>query len=440
MVFTRQKILLGAIMTQFVDRRLNSKNKSTVNRQRFIRRFKDQIKAAVANAASKRSITDIQNGEKISIPKKDIDEPTFRHGAGGRRETVYAGNKEFLSGDKIQRPPSQSGPSQGSGGEASDQGEGTDDFIFELNKDEFLEIFFEDLELPDLLKTKLMEIPNYSTQRLGISTQGVPTNIDIVRSFRNALGRRIAFSMPYKTKLLEAEEQLKKLLKSKAKNSPENNSEIELLEKSIEELKRKIKAVPFIDTSDVRYHNILRVPKPTTRAVMFCIMDVSGSMDEAKKEIAKRFFILIYLFLTKSYEKIHLVFIRHHTTAKEVDENEFFYSRETGGTVVSSALELLKSIITERYPTSDWNIYCAQASDGDNWNADSPRCEAILNEEIMPLVQYFSYVEIMPRHHQSLWRSYLGVQKSHHNFAMQSINSISEILPIFRELFKRKAS
>src|SRR3989338_6106597 len=129
---------------------------------------------------------------------------------------------------------------------------------------------------------------------------------------------------------------------------------------------------------------------------MFCVMDVSGSMDEAKKEIAKRFFILLYLFLTKNYETIELVFIRHHTTAKEVNEKEFFYSRETGGTVVSSALELMRDIILYRYSSADWNIYGAQASDGDNWNNDSPRCADILMRDIMPYVQYFAYVEIMP--------------------------------------------
>jgi uncharacterized sporulation protein YeaH/YhbH (DUF444 family) len=171
---------------------------------------------------------------------------------------------------------------------------------------------------------------------------------------------------------------------------------------------------------------------------MFCVMDVSGSMDEAKKEIAKRFFILLYLFLTRNYKKINLVFIRHHTVAKLVDEEEFFYSRETGGTVVSSALELAYQIIIEKYPTTDWNIYVAQASDGDNWNADSPKCQTILQEQIMPLVQYYAYVEILPRHHQSLWRAYGAVKDQYPNFAMRSINEQKDIYPVFRDLFKRK--
>ena len=162
-------------------------------------------------------------------------------------------------------------------------------------------------------------------------------------------------------------------------------------------------------------------------------------MDEAKKEIAKRFFILLYLFLTKNYNQIELVFIRHHTSAKEVSEEEFFYSRETGGTVVSSALELLYDIIEKRYSPSAWNIYVAQASDGDNWNADSPYCQQLLLEKIMPLLQYFAYIEIMPRHHQSLWEVYQAVQDAYPNFAMQNIDEVKDIYPVFRELFKRKA-
>ena len=205
-------------------------------------------------------------------------------------------------------------------------------------------------------------------------------------------------------------------------------------------MKEKITAIPFVDTSDILYNRTTKQINPSTQAIMFCVMDVSGSMDEAKKDMAKRFFILLYLFLTRSYQKIQIIFIRHHTSAKEVGEQEFFYSRETGGTVVSSALELIYDIIIDRYATNDWNIYVAQASDGDNWNADSPYCQSLLKEKIMPLVQYYAYIEIMPRHHQSLWNSYLTVKEENSNFAMQTISKPSEIFPVLHALFKRKAS
>lgn len=167
-------------------------------------------------------------------------------------------------------------------------------------------------------------------------------------------------------------------------------------------------------------------------------MDVSGSMDEAKKDLAKRFFILLYLFLTKNYETIEIMFIRHHTSAKEVDEKDFFYSRETGGTVVSSALELMADLIHDRYPLNEWNIYGAQASDGDNWNNDSPHCKEVLVNRILPVVQFFAYVEIMPRNHQSLWNEYLSIKSTYNNFAMQSISAMKDIYPVFRELFKHQ--
>jgi len=132
---------------------------------------------------------------------------------------------------------------------------------------------------------------------------------------------------------------------------------------------------------------MVRVPVPSSKAVMFCIMDVSGSMTQSIKDIAKRFFILLYLFLERNYKQIELVFVRHHTHAKEVDEQEFFYSRETGGTIVSSALKLTADIIDARYSPADWNIYIAQASDGDNWDGDSASCADILSKQILDKVQ-----------------------------------------------------
>lgn len=442
-------------MTQFIDRRLNGKNRSTVNRQRFIRRFKNQIKAAVSEAIQKRSIKDIESGEQIIIPHKDVSEPIIHHGSGGKREYTIPGNKEYARGDRLKRPDKSSG-NEGEDSQASNQGEGLDDFSFYLTKEEFLDLFFEELALPDMIKTRLAEIPSIETVRAGFSTTGTPPNINILRSFRNALSRRLAFHGGYDNAIaqLELEKQTLQAVIEQLKNNDKNENnklnkvlttqlrelkiKIELVNEKIATLSQKKSLIPFIDSFDLRYTSRVKRPKITTQAVMFCIMDVSGSMDETKKDIAKRFFILLYLFLVKAYQKIQIVFIRHHTTAKEVDEQEFFYSRETGGTVVSSALELVKKIIIERYPTADWNIYIAQASDGDNWNADSPLCSEILKNFIMPYVQYYAYVEIMPRHHQSLWRTYTTLQEEFTNFSMRAINELKDIYPVFHELFRRK--
>ncbi|MCW8470230.1 YeaH/YhbH family protein [Fluoribacter gormanii] len=422
-------------MSQLIDRRQNAGKKSTVNRQRFLRRYKNQIKRAVSDAVGKRSITEIDQGEQITIPAKDISEPVFHRGQGGHIERVLPGNDNFITGDRIRRPSGSSG-SGGEGSEASDSGEGEDTFVFELSREEFLDLYFEDLELPDLVKKELARISTFKTVRAGVTTSGIPNNINVLRSMKQATGRRVALASPYKKQLKEAEEELEQL---HAQPVPDTEA-LKNLQKRVEYLKKKIQTVPFIDTIDLRYNFRVRVPSPSTQAVMFCIMDVSGSMDEAKKDIAKRFFILLYMFLTKNYEKIELVFIRHHTSAKEVNEEEFFYSRETGGTVVSSALELLSAIIDARYPAEAWNIYVAQASDGDNWNADSPYCQELLQDKIMPLLQYFAYIEIMPRHHQSLWEVYQLVKERYPNFAMENIDTVADIYPVFHELFKRKTA
>lgn len=422
-------------MTQVIDRRLNGRNKSAVNRQRFIRRFKAQIKRAVADAVSGRSIVDIDSGEKVNIPARDMSEPVFHHGAGGRREAVHPGNTDFVTGDRLKRPPDAGG---GQGGKAGNGEEGEDDFAFQLSREEFLELFFEDLALPDLVKTQLARLVDFKSVRAGHTSDGVPTNINVIRSLRGALARRIALRGPHMKRLREVNAELAALQPQPLDEDEEQTPRALELEAEVRHLKRRIESIPFIDTFDLRYNNRIREPKPTTQAVMFCLMDVSGSMDEERKDIAKRFFILLYLFLTRNYERIDVVFIRHHTSAREVDEEEFFHSRETGGTVVSSALKLMQEIIRDRYPAGEWNLYAAQASDGDNWDNDSVTCRNLLISKIMPSLQYFAYVEITPDAHQSLWDEYERVAEVWSNFAMQHLQGPQDIYPVFRELFRKR--
>lgn len=400
-----------------------------MNRQRFLRRHSDEIKRAVSDAVSKRSITDVESGEKISIPSRDTDEPNFGHGRGGNRARVYSGNKEFLQGDKIERPESGGG---GGAGEASDSGEGMDDFVFQITQAEFLDFMFDDLALPNLIKRQLSGSDSFSLVRAGFSNEGNPGQINIVRSVRNAHARRIALSGNNRRKILELREELTAL-------NDDQKARKEEIEEEIKRLQRRINAIPFIDEFDLKYNLHVKQPKPTTKAVMFCLMDVSGSMDQETKDIAKRFFILLYLFLQRSYERTEVVFIRHHSLAKEVDEDEFFHSRETGGTVVSTALNLMSEIIEERYTVDEWNIYGAQASDGDNWGGDSAVCEEMLEDRLLPMLQYYCYIEICKGHHQEMWAHYKTLSRRHEDlFAMQHIRDRSDIYPVFRELFKRE--
>lgn len=423
-------------MAHFIDRRLNSKGKSTVNRQRFLRRYKEQIKDAVSDAISKRSVTDIDSGEEVSIPTRDIDEPIFHTGSGGRRERVHPGNDKFSPGDKIQRPPQGAGKGGAGKGDASKDGEGQDEFVFQISKDEYLDLLFEDLELPNLQKNQLDKLVQYQTFRAGYQTDGVPSNLDIVRSLKGSVARRIALTTGKKKQLRELEKQLEELKNDKH----DQQLKIIEIEQQIAALKRAINKVPFIDTFDLRFRNYEKRPIPTSKAVMFCLMDVSGSMDQATKDIAKRFYILLYLFLTRTYKNVEVVYIRHHTQAKEVDEHEFFYSQETGGTIVSSALKLMNEIVTARYSSDEWNIYAAQASDGDNWADDSPLCTEILTKNLLPCSRYYAYIEITDRQHQSLWREYQKVAQQNEHFAVKHIKGVDDIYPVFRELFRKNLS
>ena len=419
-------------MSYLIDRRLQGKNKSAINRERFLQRHKGQIKDAVTRAIKGRSITNIESGEKISIPVKDTNEPSFGHTGGGVWEKVLPGNSEYLKGDRVQRPKSGGGRGRGKAGNSEENGQ--DDFAFELTREEFMNYFFEDLELPNMVKTQLTSTSEYRNQRAGYNTSGTNSNIHVLRSLRGALGRRIAVGNGSRRRLTEAEAELAALLLT----SSESDSHVVRLKAEIHSLRTRINAIPFIDPFDLRYSNRIKVPKPSSQAVMFCILDVSGSMDESKKETAKRFFILLYLFLTRAYDKIEVVFIRHHTSASEVDEHEFFHSRESGGTVVSSALHLLMKVMHERYPSSEWNSYVAQASDGDNWDNDSVLCRQLMINSVMQAVQYYAYVEITEGEPQNLWQEYTQVLDHHPHFAMQKIESPADIYPVFRELFKKQ--
>jgi uncharacterized sporulation protein YeaH/YhbH (DUF444 family) len=425
-------------MQQIIDRRLAGKNKSIGNRERFLRRYKDQVKEAVKRAIDGRGIRDIERGEDIHIPKKDLTEPVFGHGSGGVRETVHPGNQEYVRGDRIERPKGGQGGGSGKG-QASDSGEGDDDFVFALSKEEFMQVFFEDLALPHLVRTQLAEVPEYKSHRAGFSNDGTPNNLSVVRSMRGALGRRIALGMGPRRELqaLEAE-----LLDCEAALQPGDavaEAYVKDLRDRITTLRARVERIPYLDPIDLRYRNRVKTPVPTSKAVMFCLMDVSGSMDEGRKELSKRFFILLYLFLTRHYEKIELVFIRHHTQAAEVDEHNFFHARETGGTVVSSALVLMEEIIKARFNPSEWNIYGAQASDGDNWHHDSGRCREMLSEKILPLVRYFAYVQVAEEE-QNLWEEYTQLQAAHKHFAMRKAVEASQIYPVFRDLFKKEGA
>jgi uncharacterized sporulation protein YeaH/YhbH (DUF444 family) len=418
-------------MMHLIDRRLNGRNKSAVNRERFIRRYKEHIRGAVKDMIADRSIKEMVQGGRVKVPAKDISEPRFRHGQGGDWEMVHPGNKEFVAGDRIPRPSGGGG----AGGSEPGSGESVDDFAFSLSREEFLDIFFEDLELPNLMRTTLAEAEQKKLVRAGYVKEGTPSNLSVPRTMKTALARRIALGKPL-------EDELEALCAQVLVARREGRAHQEL-EARIAELEGRLKRLPFLDDVDLRYRHRVAVPAPTARAVMFCLMDVSASMDERKKDLAKRFYTLLYLFLTRKYERVELVFIRHTDEAEEVDEDTFFYDRRSGGTVVLSALELMKTICQARYPLSEWNIYAAQASDGDAFGADAGKSARFLEDELLPLTRYFAYIEVPEEdgaRRSSLWVEYEELEEACENFAMRRVAHPSEIYPVFRDLFARETS
>ncbi len=419
-------------MNSLIDRRLNGRNKSAVNRERFLRRYKDQIRKAVHGMIRDRSIQDMDQGGEINLPARDISEPTFRHGAGGDRELVHPGNREFAKGDTFDRP--QGG--QGEGGSDPGEGESVDQFTFSLSRAEFLNLFFEDLELPHLARNQLGEVSQKKWQRAGYTTTGSPSMLSISRTLKSSLARRVALSVKARADLDDAE---KALAEAQIAGAPA--ARIRELEAEVEDCRERLARVPFLDDLDLRYRNRVSVAIPMARAVMFCLMDVSGSMDEGKKDLAKRFFTLLYLFLSRKYEHVDLVFIRHTDNAEEVDEQTFFYDPKSGGTIVLSALELMREILEKRYPPAAWNVYAAQASDGDSFGADAGKSARFLAEHLLPSTRYFAYIEIpdsQEARKSSLWAEY--EQKLEPHFVMRRICDRGEIFPVFHDLFKKETA
>lgn len=433
-------------MPNFIDRRLNPKDKSLGNRQQFLKRARDELKRSIKEEVRAGRISDVDADHAVAMPARGTSEPSFQNSnASGRRDHVLPGNKEYEAGDRIQKPTGGQGGAAGSGPTTQDS---EDDFRFVLSREEVLDLFFEDLELPDMVKLNLKEIAAFKPRRAGFAMTGTPTSINVGRTMRNSYGRRIALGRPKQDEMDAVAGELA-LLEADPVPSAAGERRIAALRQELERLGRRRRLIPYVDPVDIRFNRFDPQPVPNASAVMFCLMDVSGSMGEREKDLAKRFFVLLHLFLKRRYERIDIVFIRHTHEAQEVDEETFFYSQQSGGTVVSTALEEMRRIVEERYPSREWNIYCAQASDGDNFTNDSERCVTLLDKEIMPLCQYYAYVEIIDEREShifgatdngtSLWRAYRKVAATWPNFQMTRIARPSEIYPVFHELFSRQA-
>ncbi|WP_029604564.1 YeaH/YhbH family protein [Kozakia baliensis] len=427
-----------------IDRRPNPHGKNAENRRRVLARARGAVQSAVREAVAQGRIRDTGQENAITIPADVLHEPSFHRVFGkGVRQFVLPGNKEFVPGDRLRRPPGGDGEGGGEGGDASDQGGGEDSYRFILSRDEFLDLFFDDLELPDLVKREIATTTSMAHSRAGLSSEGSPSQLDLGRTMRHSVARRIGLKRPKPEALIEIEEEIAQLEETRPLGT-ELLSRLQTLREERDRFRQRLARIPWVDPVDLRYRRFTPVPKPTTQAVMFCIMDVSGSMTEKMKELGKQFFLLLHVFLDRRYEKLEIVFIRHAETAEEVDEETFFTDPRTGGTVVSTALDVMLDVQKARYPIDKWNIYVAQASDGDNIASDTPKVASLMTESILPLVQYFAYIEVagsgaIIRNDTDLWRCYRQIAEANPQLAIRQVRDRRDIFPVFRELFARRA-
>lgn len=393
------------------------------------------MQQATRAAVEQGTLREIGRDQSVTIPSDVLHEPSFHTVfSGGRRQVVLSGNREFSTGDRLPRSEKGGGGGNGSGG-----GEGQDGFRFVLARDEFLDLFFDDLELPDLVKSQIVVTETMTPVRAGISVDGTPSQIDMSRTMRQSMARRIGLRRPKPAEVVALEDEVALL-----ERDGDASGRLPALRAELELALRRLARVPWVDPVDLRYRRFTQTPQPAARAVMFCLMDVSGSMSEQMKELAKRFFLLLHVFLERRYKRVDLVFIRHTEVAEEVDEATFFTDPRTGGTVVSTALAEFLRVQRDRYPRDSWNIYAAQASDGDNSSSDTQKAVSLLEADILPIVQHYAYIEVgssaVIRGASDLWRGYEPLSQRSARLAMRRVAEPSEIFPVFRDLFRRKAT
>lgn len=425
-------------MATVIDRR-SSGNRASASNDRLQRRVSERLKEAVNNVARSGSLKEVMDGKKVvKIPAKDLNEPTFRHDTSQEDwERVLPGNKEYQKNDGIAKPKTDNQ----SGKNGSPDGEFEGEIDISLSTDDFINLLFDGLELPDLLKRQKEAIEQQEYRRSGYVKDGMPSKLNLRRTMQTAKARRIGLRGQINKELqalLESQKSLTKEIADRLARGLECDIELDHL-KSIEQrilTQQQNRKIPFIDSTDLRYNHSVEVPVLISQAVMFCIMDTSGSMQEQEKDLARRFFILLYLFIKQQYKTVDIVFIRHDTSAHECTETEFFGITTGGGTIISSALNKTVDIIKDRYPLNEWNVYFAQASDGDNYYGDNPYMVEIV-QNLLRIVQYGFYVEVNRQDVSSVMELYHDIAEDAHNFKVLSIGKTEDVYPLFRQLFNK---
>lgn len=439
-----------------IDRRKAGKGKSINNRKKLLKRVRSFIKTSLPQNIGQGGVagTGTVSSSPVRVASDALEEPYFCYAKGGKSTVVVIGNDTYDRGDKIEVT---SGEANGTGAGPGESGE--DDFIVNVARDEFLDLFFDDCELPNLRNEKFTDKLENKFQQSGFTSTGNPSQLSVIRSYKQSLARRWAFQSPYKKEREELERELRHLEEgsgvAKYISEKKRNARIKEILLRLDEINAKIAALNGFDKVDLRYKKYEAKPLKTIESVLIMIMDISGSMGQEEKTIARRWFALLYAFIKRRYGSTDLVFIAHHDEAFEMNENDFFSTRINGGTSVSPALELANKIIVSRYDPNQTNIYVSHASDGDNWESDNPNVidQVIGSGNLAGKIQMFSYVEVgkrrgstwfsmgssAPKENTNLWETYDYCRENlpRKKMSLSIIETPDDCYGVFKNVFKK---
>jgi uncharacterized protein len=336
-------------------------DRSSSDRRRHRDKIDRAIREGIHNIVAEESIIGKDGKKKIKIPVRGIKEYKFVYGNNSSGKVGAAPGKNIKRGDRFANQ--QSDEKQPGDGEPGNE-EGEEYYEVEITLNELSEYLFHDLELPDLIKKSIKKLEAQKIKRHGYRNSGIRPRLD-------------------------KKETVKKMLRRK--NIAKRDSSEEELED-----------FPF-NERDLKYRHFKNSTSYSSNAVIFFIMDISGSMSKRKKYLARSFFFLLYHFIRSRYEKTELVFIAHDVKAYECTEEQFFQRGSGGGTIVSSAVEMLEDIMMKRYHPENWNVYAFQCSDGDNWPSDNEAVSKLL-QNIKPHCSLYGYCEIEPHDEQLKWQ------------------------------------
>jgi sporulation protein YhbH len=396
-----QLIICGRIDIMAIFKEFNpiDHDRSIEDRRRHRQLVEKSIRENLGDILSEESIIGEGKNKKIKIPIKGLKEYQFIYGKNS--PGVGSGDGSEKKGDKIGSDKSQQGKGSGSKGAGNEEGE--DIYETEISIDDVLNYLMEDLELPDLDKKKFSEVlSENATKKAGYQKHGINPRLAKKRTVIEKIKR-------------------------------EQGKKRALREADIEE---KIERFPFKE-DDLRYYRVKKTKKREFNAAIFCIMDTSGSMDTTKKYLARSFFFVLSRFIRMKYTNVEIVFISHSTTAKEVNENEFFHKVESGGTYISSGYVKALEIIEERYNPDYWNIYTFNVSDGDNWSEDNERAIKAA-KELTEICNMVGYAEILPGYYNSGLRDRFTKEINNKKFIAVAIKQKQDLWNALKGILKKE--